>query len=50
MNDIPFDSMNADNVEEFDIWIFESGDFVASVIPHRAPWKLAMEEYEIVEQ
>jgi hypothetical protein len=27
MNDTPIEPMSADNVEEFDVWIFESRDF-----------------------
>ena len=50
MNDTPIEPMSANNVEEFDVWIFESRDLVISVIPHRAPSKVATEEYEIIEQ
>lgn len=50
MYDTPIEPMGPDNVEEFDVWIFESGGFVASVIPHRAPWKVAIEDYEFSQQ
>jgi len=50
MHDTPIDPMNAENVEEFDVWIFDSKDLVVSVIPHRAPWKVAIEDYGISQQ
>jgi hypothetical protein len=49
MNDTPIEPMSAENVEEFDVWIFESRDLVVSIIPHQIPWKLATEEYEIIQ-
>jgi hypothetical protein len=47
MHDTPIEPMSAQNVEEFDVWIFESQDLVVSVIPRRAPSKMAIEDYEI---
>jgi hypothetical protein len=47
MHDTPIDPMSAQNVEEFDVLVFESRDLLVSVIPHRAPWKLETENYEI---
>ena len=47
MQDTPIEPMSVENVEEFDVWIFESQDLVVSVIPHRAPWKVTTEDYEI---
>ena len=42
--------MSAENVEEFDVWIFESQDLVVGVIPLRAPSKAAVENYDIGQQ
>jgi hypothetical protein len=42
--------MNAENVEEFDVWIFDSQDLVASVVPHQAPWRAMTEQYQLSEQ
>ena len=50
MHDKPIEPMSAANVEEFDVWIFESQDLVVSVIPHRAPSNVATEKYEIAHQ
>lgn len=50
MQDTPMEPMSAENIEEFDVLIFESRDLVVSVIPRRAPWKLATENYEISQQ
>jgi hypothetical protein len=47
MHDTPIEPMNAQNVEGFDVWIFDSQDLVVSVIPHRSPSNVAMEKYEI---
>jgi hypothetical protein len=47
MHDTPIDSMNVENVEEFEVLIFESRDLEISVISLRAPWMFAMENYEI---
>ena len=50
MQDTPIQPMSAENVEEFDILIFESRDLLVSIIPRRAPWKLATEDYEISQE
>jgi hypothetical protein len=42
--------MSAENVEEFDVWIFDSQDLVVSVVPRHAPWCAATEDYKICEQ
>ena len=47
MHDLPIEPMNAQNVNEFDIWIFDSEDLVASVVPHRAPESATTEDYEM---
>ena len=47
MQDTPIEPMNAMNVEDFEVLIFESRDLVASVVPRLAPWKLVVENYEI---
>ncbi len=50
MNNKPIELMSAENVEKFDVWIFDSSDLVVSVIPHHAPWGVTMEDYEISQQ
>jgi hypothetical protein len=50
MNDTPSEVMNAENVEQFDVWIFEARDLIVSVIPLHAPSKVTAESYEIREQ
>ena len=34
----PTNQMTAENVEQFDVWIFDSSELVVSVIPIDAPW------------
>ena len=50
MNDKPIQPINAENVEEFDVWIFDSQDLVVSVIPLQAPLNATTENYEISQQ
>ena len=50
MHDEPIGPMSAENVEEFDVWIFESRDLVVSVIPLHAPWSVTAENHEISPQ
>jgi hypothetical protein len=50
MHDERIGPMNIENVEEFDVWIFDSRDLVVSVVPHHAPWSAMSENYEISEQ
>ena len=50
MQDTPIEPMSAENVEEFDVLVFDSWDLMVSVIPLRAPWKLAMENYGISQE
>jgi hypothetical protein len=50
MPDEPNGRLSAENVEEFDVWIFDSQDLVASVVPHQAPWRATTEKYELSEQ
>jgi hypothetical protein len=50
MNDKPTEPMSAENVEDFDVWVFDSQDLVISVVPHRAPWGTTLEEYVISKQ
>jgi hypothetical protein len=47
MQDEPNKTMTAENVEEFDVWVFNSRDLVVSVLPVHAPWSAATENYEI---
>jgi hypothetical protein len=47
MQDTPIEPMSAENVEEFDVLVFDSWDLMVTVIPLQAPWKLAMENYNI---
>lgn len=50
MQDRSSEAMNAENVEQFDVWIFDAQNLVVSVIPHRAPLNASTEDYEISEQ
>ena len=50
MNDKPIEPMSAENVEEFDVLIFESRDLLVSVIPRWAPWMLKTENYGISQE
>ena len=50
MHDESIEPMTVENVEEFDVWIFDSQDLVASVVHHYAPWSATTEEYEINQQ
>ena len=47
MHDEPVRAMTAENVDEFDVRIFESCDLVVSVVPVRAPWNATAENYDI---
>ena len=42
-------TMTPRNVEDFDIWVFEARDLIASVVPLRAPWSAAVENYQLDE-
>ena len=41
--------MSAENVDAFEVWIFESENLLVSVVPHLAPWRASTEDYEIGE-
>jgi hypothetical protein len=47
MQDTPIEPMSVENVEEFEVLIFESRGLEVSVISLRAPWKFAIENYDI---
>lgn len=49
MHDQPIEPMSAANVEDFDVWIFESLDLVISVIPLNAPSSVNIEKHEITQ-
>jgi hypothetical protein len=42
--------MSVENVEEFDVWVFDSQNLVVSVVPHQAAWAATTEEFEISQQ
>jgi hypothetical protein len=46
----PTNPMTAENVEQFDVWIFDSSELVVSVIPIDAPWNVKAESYGLTEQ
>jgi hypothetical protein len=46
----PTNPMNAENVEQFNVWIFDSSELVVSVIPIDAPWNAKAESYAFTEQ
>jgi hypothetical protein len=50
MNDKHTAPMSAENVDDFDVWVFDSQNLVISVVSHRAPWDTTVEEYVIYEQ
>lgn len=50
MHDESIRPMSAENVAEFDVWIFASQDLVVSVVPHHAPWTATTENYQFSEQ
>lgn len=50
MQDESIGPMSVENVDEFDVWIFESQDLVVTVVPHHGSWNATTEEYEIGEQ
>ena len=49
LHDEPVQAMTAENVDEFDVLIFDSCDLVVSVIPLRAPGSTTAEYYEVSE-
>lgn len=50
MHDKPIEPMSPEDVENFDVWIFDSQDLVVSVIPLHAPLNARTENYEISQQ
>jgi hypothetical protein len=50
MQDESIGPLNAESVEKFDVWIFDSQDLVVSIVPHQAPWGAMIEEYRLTEQ
>jgi hypothetical protein len=46
----PTNPMTADNVEQFDVWIFDSSELVVSVISIDAPLNVKAESYALNEQ
>jgi len=50
MQDESMGPMSAENVEEFDVWVFAARNLVVSVVPHHAPWNATTEDYEISEK
>jgi len=50
MDDKKAVQMSAENVEDFDVWVFDSRNLVISVVPHLAPWGTTVEEYALYEQ
>ena len=49
MSDESLRKMTPNNVEEFDIWVFEARDLVTSVVQIHAPWSAAVEDYQLDE-
>jgi len=43
MHDTPIEPMNSENVEEFDVWIFDARDLIVSAVPDHAPWSAIAE-------
>jgi hypothetical protein len=40
-------TMTAENVEEFDVWVFDSHALVVSILPIHAPWSATAESYQL---
>ncbi len=49
MPDKSWTTMMPGNVEEFDVWVFEARDLVASIVPIQAPWHASVENYQLDE-
>ena len=47
MQDTPIEPMSAENVDEFEVLIFESRDLEVSVLSFRDPFRITTENYEI---
>lgn len=47
MHDKAIESMRAENVEQFDVLIFDARDLVVSVVPLQAPWSATAENYPV---
>jgi hypothetical protein len=47
MHDQSMKSMTVENVNQFDVWIRNSQNFVVSIVPVDAPWAAVSENYEI---
>ena len=47
MENQPIQPMNALNVHEFDVRIFDARDLVVSVVPLLAPWSATAENYPV---
>ena len=47
MQQEPIGPMTAENVEYFDVRIFDARDLVVSVVPLGAPWQATAENYEL---
>ena len=50
MHDESIRPMSVENVDEFDVLIFDSQDLVVSIVPHQAAWRATTEEYDISQQ
>jgi hypothetical protein len=48
-HDEPTNSMTAESVEQFDVWIFDSRELVVSVTPIDSPWAATTESYALIE-
>jgi hypothetical protein len=47
MRNKPIEPMRAENVEEFEVRIFDGRDLVVSVVPLLAPWSATAENYPV---
>ena len=46
----PTNPMTAENVDQFDVWIFDPSELVVSVIPIDTPWNVKAESYALTER
>lgn len=45
----PPQPMTSENVDEFEVWVFDASDLVISVIPVHASWNASTENYSLDE-
>ena len=49
MRDKSMTTMTPRNVEDFEIWVFDARDLLASIVPIQAPSRAVVESYQLDE-